>query len=127
MSTKSVKRLLTPEEIEDIVSCIQPTSSVKVESLSNEKQDLHTNVYNARESLRKQLTKVILYPDLIGTFKQEIERQYYKSLLQPGEMVGVIAASSIGERQTQSSLNRYAFLIISLNLNYFSIISLNLI
>ena len=106
MNVNQKKRLLTSEEIEDIVSCIQPTSSVKVESLSNEKQDLYTNVYNARESLRKQLTKVTLYPELIGTFKQEIERQYYKSLLQPGEMVGVIAASSIGERQTQSSLNR---------------------
>jgi hypothetical protein len=104
-----MKRQLYASEIEDILSCIQPTSFkvLKNEDEQSEfKMDLYSSVYNARENLRKQLVNVYIYPDLIDKFKQEIQRQYYKSILQPGEMVGVIAASSIGERQTQSSLNR---------------------
>ena len=95
---QSSKRHLTSDEIEDILDVIRCSNS------SNE--DTQT-ILNARESLRVQLKNVQLYPEMIEKFKQHIEAQYYKSLLQPGEMVGVIAASSIGEQNTQASLNRY--------------------
>ena len=91
------KRLLTQEEIEDILDVIRCSN--------NSSEDTQV-VFNARESLRIQLQKIQLYPQMIETFKKHIEAQYYKSLLQPGEMVGVIAASSIGEQNTQASLNR---------------------
>jgi DNA-directed RNA polymerase beta' subunit len=104
MSTE-VKRLLTPEEIEDIVSVVKHSSDTR--SDSRDSGDVEVAVSNARESLRLQLPHVQLYPSLIPKFKQEIEKQYYRSLLQPGEMVGVIAASSIGEQNTQASLNSF--------------------
>ena len=93
----STKRLLTPEEIDDIVECIEHSSL---------KGEISQPVLNARESLRQQLVGLELYPDLIPKFKEEVRKQYFRSLLQPGEMVGVIAASSIGEQNTQASLNR---------------------
>ena len=92
------KRVLTPEEIDDILNVIQPCNA------NIPSDDVPTQ--NARDSLRLQLVKIKLYPDLIPAFKDQIQKQYYRSMLQPGEMVGVIAASSIGEQNTQASLNR---------------------
>jgi len=38
---------------------------------------------------------------------KEIKRQYYKTLVDPGDSVGVIMAQSIGEKQTQMTLNSF--------------------
>jgi len=43
----------------------------------------------------------------------EIETQYAKSLANPGEMVGVIAAQSIGEPATQMTLNTFHYAGVS--------------
>ena len=107
-----MKRLLTPEEIEDVCACIQHPSlieSVQSLTLAPDPNGLseYQYVLNAKEQLRKQLQTIEIYPDLLPKMKQEIRKQYYKSILQPGEMVGVIAASSIGEQNTQASLNSF--------------------
>ena len=100
-STSNVprKRLLTAEEIEDILQVVKPTN----DNISDD----DVPIYNARQSLRLQLNNLYIYPQLIPKFKEQVQKQYFRSLLQPGEMVGVIAASSIGEQNTQASLNRY--------------------
>ena len=93
-------RLLTLLEIDDILSVIV-SSSCKAYTEPDQ------TILNARESLRQQLVTVKLYPQVIPTFKKEVEKQYFASLLQPGEMVGIVAASSIGEQNTQASLNSF--------------------
>ena len=93
-------RLLTSLEIEDVLSVIV-SSSCKVYTEPDQ------TILNARESLRQQLVTVKLYPQVLPIFKKEVEKQYFASLLQPGEMVGIVAASSIGEQNTQASLNSF--------------------
>jgi DNA-directed RNA polymerase subunit A" len=46
-----------------------------------------------------------VYSEIIPALKEEIEKVYYKSLIDPGDSVGVICAQSIGEKQTQTTLN----------------------
>lgn len=40
-------------------------------------------------------------------FRQIVDMKYFKSLIQPGENVGIIAAQSIGEPSTQMTLNTF--------------------
>ncbi len=100
MNKKNIdmKRKLTKEEIEDIVSVIKPSIAIP--------KDIATGIC---EKLRKkcylQLEHVEIYPSLIPELKENILKQYYKTLIQPGESVGVATAQSIGERQTQQTLN----------------------
>jgi len=46
-----------------------------------------------------------------------ITQQYYKSIIQPGEMVGPVAAQSIGEPATQMTLNTFHFAGVSAKSN----------
>ena len=55
----------------------------------------------------KQLETIEVYPEILDTLRQEIHKNFYKSLVQPGENVGVLCAQSIGEKQTQSTLNSF--------------------
>ena len=95
-----IKRKLTEEEIEDIVSVIKPSIAIP--------KDIAIGIC---EKLRKkcylQLENVEIYPSLIPELKENILKQYYKTLIQPGESVGVATAQSIGERQTQQTLNTF--------------------
>ena len=46
-----------------------------------------------------------------------IEQQFYKSRIIPGEMVGPIAAQSIGEPATQMTLNTFHYAGVSAKSN----------
>ena len=46
-----------------------------------------------------------------------IKQQFYKSIIQPGEMVGPVAAQSIGEPATQMTLNTFHFAGVSAKSN----------
>ena len=129
------KRRLTKQEIEDIVSTIIPrewrglypqhedhlTTGLLPDSdhesddeeMSNKKQrarllmDSHLQmIKNNRKNIRKQLQDIVIYPSCIPELKQLVQTHFHISRIQPGEMVGMTAASSIGEQFTQSSLNR---------------------
>ena len=91
--------LLNEQQIEDILNVIEYNPGISVE--------LQQHVTNSRENLRDQLKDVRLYPQLLDKFKEEVRKHYYSSCIQPGEMVGIIAASSIGEQNTQASLNSF--------------------
>jgi DNA-directed RNA polymerase beta' subunit len=95
-----MKRFLTSKEIEDILSFITPESNIP------EKLALSIVEIN-KEKLRKQLKGQELYPSVIPLLKKEIISQFYKSLIHPGESVGIICAQSIGEKQTQTTLNTF--------------------
>ena len=93
-----MKRRLTEEEIDSIITSIKPTakSSTSVEPAS---------VSNVRDLLVRQLQEIEIYPEKIPELSRRITLEYFHSQLNPGEMVGILAASSIGEQNTQSSLN----------------------
>lgn len=95
-----MKRLLTSEDIEDLLSVIT-SSSIR------QPLEVEQYILNARETVRNQLVGLEMYTEVLPAFKAEIKKQYFDSLLQPGEMVGIIAASSIGEQNTQASLNSF--------------------
>ena len=87
MST-STKRLLTAEEKQDILSSIVPSKYLPIPGCGPAKpvpEDIDQHVLNARISLARQLDTVVLYPECIAMYKEEIQRQYYRSLLAPGE------------------------------------------
>lgn len=60
-----------------------------------------------KEEIKEQLIDVEVYPDVIPELKKEIKKHYYDSQIQVGESVGILAAQSIGERNTQSTLNTF--------------------
>ena len=93
-------RLLTEEEIENILSFIKPQPDVPL--------DTAMSVVNInKDRLRRQLQGQKIYPVLIQKLGEQIEQSYHDSIIQAGESVGVICAQSIGEKQTQTTLNTF--------------------
>jgi hypothetical protein len=91
-------RLLTKEEIENMLSFIKPQPTVPI--------DTAMSVVNMnKNNLRSQLQNQKIYPAMIPKLLEQIKKSYYSSIIQPGESVGVICAQSIGEKQTQTTLN----------------------
>lgn len=95
-----VKRNLTEDEIVDIVSCV--SYNVRIP------EEIDTcNKNNIRNIMRKQLEKITIYPSKIEELKEKFEQYYLKTQVPAGEMVGVLAATSIGEPTTQLALNSF--------------------
>lgn len=94
-----MKRNLTPSEIEYICSDITPTTFFPDISI--------TQVNHVTNYIKKELQNKLVYPEIIEELKQKITRYYYKTLVEPGENCGIIAAQSISEKQTQLVLNSF--------------------
>ena len=94
----SSKRLITKNEIEDILSFIKPQGCIPIEA---SKSIVNEN----KKQLREQLKSLKIYPQVLPSLKLMIEKQYMEAKIQAGESVGVIGAQSIGEKQTQTTLN----------------------
>jgi DNA-directed RNA polymerase II subunit RPB1 len=56
-----------------------------------------------------QLKSVWIYPTQVSKLKDSIISKYYRSLAPGGENVGILAATSIGEPATQSTLNTFHY------------------
>lgn len=93
-------RQLTNSEIQDILSCITVNPRIPEEIDTCNKE-------NVRNIMTKQLKKVSIYPDQIPQLKQNISDYYMKTQISAGEMVGILAATSIGEPTTQLALNSF--------------------
>lgn len=91
-------RILTEDEIEDILDFIKPNKSIPIATSKS-------IVHNTKEKFRNQLKNQKIYTEVIPELKKQLEIKYRESLIQPGESVGILAAQSIGEKQTQSTLN----------------------
>jgi DNA-directed RNA polymerase II subunit RPB1 len=92
--------ILTNEEIEFIIDFIKPQVGIPLDSAMS-------IVENNKERFRKQLRGQEVYTEIIPQLKGEIERNYFNTLVQAGESVGIICAQSIGEKQTQTCLNTF--------------------
>ena len=92
-----MKRHLKDSEIDYILSFLKPNRSIPIESALS-------IINNLKTRLVKQLKTIEIYPELIDELKIQIENNYQSSLISPGESVGIIAAQSIGEKNTQNSV-----------------------
>ena len=93
-----MSRYLTAKEIDNILSFIKPNRSIP-------KDTANSVMEHIKDRYRKQLLKHKIYPKIIPELKRQIEKEHQKSLVEPGESVGILAAQSIGEKNTQSTLN----------------------
>jgi DNA-directed RNA polymerase beta' subunit len=91
-------RLLTSEEIENILDFIKPQLGIPLKTAMS-------IVEINKNKLRNQLKTQKVYPEIIPSLKENIHKNYLSTLIQPGESVGIICAQSIGEQNTQSTLN----------------------
>lgn len=99
---KDIPRLLTEEEVEEIVQII-PTTPATFEEIS---QDIRRQIM---DTLRRQLSvhKIVVKKDTIQKMKDIILEKFYKSHVAVGESVGTNAAVSIGQPITQATLNTF--------------------
>ena len=94
------KRKLSKNEIEDLLNFIKPNPQIPpctAESI----------VENHKIKLRKQLNKIQIYPKNIPNLKKELIRIFFDCQISPGESIGILCAQSIGEKNTQSTLNTF--------------------
>ena len=96
-----MKRLLTEKEKNWILKDLGKDFTLISPIIRNKMVKTH------QELLRKQLADIEIYPEVLPELKKEILKSFYDSLIQPGENVGVLCAQSIGEKQTQSTLNSF--------------------
>lgn len=91
-------RYLKHQEIENILDFIQPNQHIP-------KDTANSIVESHKNKLRNQLRKQQVNPLIIPELKQQIMNNYYNSLIEPGESVGIVCAQSIGQKNTQCTLN----------------------
>jgi len=107
MSSFKELRELTPKEIENILDFIKPNKSIPKEASL-------AIVKNMKQRFRSQLVGQKVYPEVIPQLKILLEKNYKESLIQAGESVGIIAAQSIGEKNTQSSVDYNEYILIKI-------------
>ena len=98
-----MKRALSTNEIESILSLID--KECVAYNIPKEAQNATNN--SIKNNLREQLVKIKIFPEGIDRLKDEIVRYYHSTQIQPGASVGIVTAQSIGERQTQMTLNTF--------------------
>jgi DNA-directed RNA polymerase beta' subunit len=96
------KRKLTPEEIEYVIDFVIPRKGLPTKT-SNSICEIN------RQKLIKQLEKIQIYPCAIDELKEQIKINWFRGQISPGESVGITTAQSIGERQTQQTLNSVVY------------------
>ena len=96
----SKKTPLSETQIEDICSSIPINGSLPEYVAKSIYNRIRTRLYN-------DLCNVQIYPEMYNKFKDEIVKYYYKSLAEGGLAVGIYASTSLGERQTQTTLNSF--------------------
>lgn len=96
-----INRKLTNYETIDILSVIKGNMGI-----ANKTRISSENII--KKNLLKQLENIVIKnEDIIPIIKNNIKKEYINSQVQPGESVGIITGESIGERQTQMTLNTF--------------------
>lgn len=92
-------RKLTCKEISNIIDGLM---------FSHDHNPVQDNLIHIhREKTRKKLETIKIKPSKITQLKNTIFKQFYTSVIAPGEAVGVNAAQCIGEPTTQNTLNTF--------------------
>lgn len=88
------------KQITSLLSDIQPLKTLP----SKTANCIHVNIIN---NLTEQLIGKSIDTRCLPELKRILTRSYYKCLAPYGEAVGVLCAQSLGEKQTQSTLNTF--------------------
>ena len=96
----SNKRKLKKNEIQNILNKLR----YYVDIPKSIQKCIHDNLHN---NIKEQLQDIIIYPKQIKKLEEKIIDNFYKSIISTGENVGILTAQSIGERQTQMTLNTF--------------------
>ena len=94
------KRQISEKEIENLLNDIKVSQKIPYETALSVEM-------NIKESLRKQLRGLQIYPSTLPKICKKITQFYHRTKIEPGECVGVVTAQSIGERQTQITLDTF--------------------
>jgi DNA-directed RNA polymerase beta' subunit len=94
----STPQLLTEKQLDEICNAI-PINRALPPLVAQ------SIIQKVRTKLCADMKTVKIYPEIFPKFKDEIVKYYHKTMAQAGEAVGIITAQSIGERQTQTTLN----------------------
>ena len=97
-NSNNQKRKLHFDEIESILSFLDAELKYPHQEVT---------ISNHKIKLRNQLKEVLIYPTLIPNLKEQIINRFYKSRLHANEMLGVLAATSLGQPTTQLVLNSF--------------------
>jgi len=97
IQSKQTKRKLTLEEKENICDFLSVNPGCDFEHAI-------CILENIKKDILNQLENIEIYPSLIPSLKNEIINYYNRSQIQPGQMVGVDSATSLGEPTTQMSV-----------------------
>lgn len=100
LSVKSAKRRLTAAEIESIAMQLVPNRALPPTIAE-------AHIERTRSQVRRQLAAVETYPEALDELATMIVGEYNRARVQPGESVGIVTAQSIGERQTQMTLDTF--------------------
>ena len=96
-----VKRYLTTSELDGIVYTIST-------AIPGKDKRVKDSIMNSTvRQIREDLQGCLVYPSVIPQIKDEIIRQVIGSMIQPGDMVGVVAGQSIGQPVTQCTLSGF--------------------
>lgn len=98
----SIKRYLSHSEVNDIINSIIDELRI-VKSLP---MDLSKYIIKKTyDDLKIQLDSILIYPECIPILKEKLILKY--RLVLPGKSVGIMCGQSIGEMQTQTTLNTF--------------------
>lgn len=64
-------------------------------------------ISNLKNALIDEFKQYKIYKETLPELRKHLQKYVQQSIVSPGEMVGVICAQSIGERQTQLTLNSF--------------------
>jgi len=96
----SEKRLLTTVEVDNIIDKLNVSCNIP--------KNIHDSIISiTKNNIRKQLDGILIYPQMIDKLSKCIHNYFIRTFAEAGECVGVLAAQSIGERQTQMTLNTF--------------------
>lgn len=137
-AVKSSNIKLTPTYILEKINSILSNTNTKIVCMSKKEADDSKSIKYKDDQLCKTVFKLALYqflsPKLVilehkldkETFDKMCDRiinNFNKSIVEPGEMVGTIAAQSIGEPTTQMSCHKDTIVAITGKENFYGTIS----
>lgn len=96
--SKEEMRCLNNDELDYLCSFLQPNPYIP-ELISKNVIDIE------KKNIFAQFKGIKTYPSLLPKIKDELEYHYINTLIQPGDCIGIVTAQSIGEKQTQTTLN----------------------
>lgn len=94
-------------QLMDKVTGVLPEDSEYMKANSRDNRLLHRIILRLHLSTRRVLTEYRLTKDMFDFVIYSIEDGFRRAIAQPGDMVGIIAAQSLGQPTTQMTLNTF--------------------